>query len=165
MALAVTHVILTIVVLDLFRHYVFGKKKFPRYWLVIGGIAGLLPDIDLPLQWLVNLFTPEHLTLHGVFTHSIFYVILILIVGIYFHAEKNHKWAGIMYVIAFGWFFHLLLDFLYCNSYAYFWPLVFKFNWCPELLNFSHYKTGIDALILVAWLVHEEVHKMIKDYI
>jgi len=114
---------------------------------------------------LVNLFTPEHLTLHGVFTHSIFYVILILIVGIYFHAEKNHKWAGIMYVIAFGWFFHLLLDFLYCNSYAYFWPLVFKFNWCPELLNFSHYKTGIDALILVAWLVHEEVHKMIKDYI
>ena len=49
MALAVTHVILTIVILDLFRHYVFKKSKFPRYWLVIGGIAGLFPDIDIPL--------------------------------------------------------------------------------------------------------------------
>ena len=48
MALALTHVLLVIVLLDLFRHYVLSKKKFPRYLLVVGGIAGLLPDIDVP---------------------------------------------------------------------------------------------------------------------
>ena len=54
MALAVTHVLLTIIVLDLLRHYVFDKKKFPRYLVVIGGIAGLVPDIDILFNWIYN---------------------------------------------------------------------------------------------------------------
>ena len=39
MALAVTHVLIVIILLDLIRHYIVGKEKFPRYLVIIGGIA------------------------------------------------------------------------------------------------------------------------------
>lgn len=163
MALAVTHVILTIVVLDLFRHYWFGKRRFPRYMLVIGGIAGLFPDIDIPLSWVYNLFTGASTSFHGLFTHSIVFPILFVIIGAILHYKKNHKWAKIFYIVAFGWFFHLVLDCMFGGYKTFFWPVFFP-SYCPQW-GISSYATSIDAIILVAWLIHEEVHKKIKDYI
>src|SRR3989344_373918 len=113
MANSVTHVIVAIVILDLFRHYVFGKKLFPRYLLVIGGIAGLAPDIDVPLTWLYHFFTSSTTDLHGLFTHSLFFVFSFLGIALLFQYYKKIKWAKIFYVISFGWFMHLVLDCLY----------------------------------------------------
>lgn len=164
MAYAVTHIILTIVILDLFRHYLFGKQKFPRYLLVIGGIAGLLPDIDVPFTWLYNLFTTTQVNFHGMFTHSIIFPLVIVAVGVILHAMKNMKWAKISYVIAAGWFLHLILDCLYGGYTTLIWPLGIATNFCPQW-GLGSYAPGIDAIILVVWLVHEEVHNKIKDYI
>ena len=164
MALAVTHVLLTIIILDLFRHYVFDKRKFPRYLVVIGGIAGLAPDLDIPLSWVVNLFTDVSVNLHRVFTHSLVFVLLFLIIGLTLHFRKNFKWAKIFYVITFGWFSHLLLDCLFGGLTTSLWPLSFVTSFCPEW-SFLNHAESIDAIILVLWLVHEEIHKKIKDYI
>ncbi len=163
MALAVTHVIITIVILDIFRHYVFGLKKFPRYLLVIGGIAGLAPDLDIPLSWIVNLFSSVHYNFHGAFTHSFLWVIIFLIVAIQFHIRNNMKWAKIFYVIAVGWFMHLFLDWSFGEYKWLFWPFVTPESIFPPL-TLSTYGTSIDAIILVMWLVHEEIHHKIKDY-
>jgi hypothetical protein len=169
MALAVTHVILIIVLLDIFRHYVFGKNKFPRYFLIIGGIAGIIPDIDIPLTWLINFFPQTTINIHGLFTHSLLFPVLFLIVGAALHYKKKTKWAGIFYVISAGWFFHLILDCLFYGPILdsplknFFWPLPF-FNFCPQW-GIYQYAASIDALILIIWLVHEEIHKKIKDYI
>ena len=117
MALAVTHVLLVVVLLDIFRHYVFGKKKFPRYLIVVGGIAGLLPDIDVPLGWLLSIFSGVTIDVHRIFTHSILFVLLFLLVGIILqYQRRNLKWAKILYVAAAGWFVHLALDCLYGGS-------------------------------------------------
>src|SRR3989344_7439199 len=122
MALAVTHIILTIAFLDIFRHYVFGLKKFPRYLLVIGGIAGLAPDLDIPIGWILTLVTGNNVNIHGLFTHSIFFALLFAVIGAVLHYKKNLKWAKICYVIAVGWTFHILLDCIF-NAYAAFlWP-------------------------------------------
>lgn len=162
MALAVTHVILTIVILDIFRHYVWGRHKFPRYLLVIGGVAGLFPDIDIPLTWIYKFLTGTGISLHGTFTHSLFFPLLFLIIGAVLHYNKNIKWAGICYIIAFGWFSHLTLDCLYGGYKDFLWPL-FVVNFCPQW-GIGQHATSIDAIILVAWLVHEEIHNKIKDY-
>ena len=158
MALAVTHVIGTIFLLDVLRHYIFKKEKFPRYLVVIGGIAGLGPDIDVPIGWILSLITQTKVNIHGLFTHSIFLALLLVIIGIIFHIKDNIKWARIFYVIAAGWFLHLSLDCLF-NSYATFlWPITFDTNnFCPSGLG-KMYRSGIDAIILVTWLVHEELH-------
>jgi len=164
MAYAVTHIILTIVVLDLFRHYVFGKRRFPRYMLVIGGIAGLAPDIDVVLTWIYNFFMGTSINLHGLFTHSLIFPIFFVILGYIFHFRKgNHKWAKIFYIIAFGLFFHLILDCTFGGYKTFFWPFYFA-NFCPQW-GISGFMQSVDAIILVVWLVHEEIHNKIKDYI
>ena len=163
MALAVTHVILTIVLLDLARHYIFGTKKFPRYLLVIGGIAGLAPDLDVPLTWLYNFVTGAGINLHGAFTHSLIFPLLSLAAAVTFHSRKNIKWARIFYVLTFGLFMHALLDCTFGGYKTFLWPFLVTPSFCPQL-GISKYAGAIDALILVFWLVHEEMHQKIKDY-
>ena len=164
MPLSVTHIILIIVVLDIFRHYVFGRAKFPRYLLVIGGIAGLAPDLDIPLSWVYNAIMGTNVYLHGLFTHSFLVVFLLLIVGIIFHYKKNLKWAKIFYVIAAGWSLHLPLDCLFGGiDKNFLWPIL-SANFCPQW-GFEKFMIEIDALILVFWLIHEEIHNRIRDYI
>lgn len=159
MALAVTHVLSAILILDLFRHYVFGLNKFPRYLLVVGGIAGLLPDIDIPLGWIIGK------SIHGEFTHSLIIVLILLLIGIVSHYQKEVARAKLFYVVAAGWFIHIILDCAF-NSYSTFlWPLMVNTKpFCPAPILGNHYGAAIDAVILVVWLVHEEVHKKIKDY-
>lgn len=164
MALAVTHVILTVVLLDIFRHYVFRLKKFPRYLLVVGGIAGLLPDVDVPLTWAYNFLTGAKIDLHGDFTHSLIFPLVFLgIAGILYY-QKKMNWAKIFYVIAAGLFFHLFLDCLFGGYKTFFWPFIETSRFCPQWGLYG-YAVHIDAVILIIWLVHEEVHKKVRDYI
>lgn len=164
MALAVTHIILTIAFLDIFRHYVFGLKKFPRYLLVIGGIAGLAPDLDIPLGWILTLLSGNPVNIHGLFTHSIFFALLFAFIGVILHYQQNLKWAKICYVVAVGWLLHIFLDCVF-NAYSTFlWPLpINTAAFCPSGI-LENYRTSIDAIILVLWLVHEEIHDKIKCY-
>ena len=163
MALAVTHIILAIVLLDLFRHYVFGTKKFPRYLLVIGGIAGLAPDLDIPLSWIYNLLTNAGVSFHGTFTHSLIFPLICLGTAIILHSKKNLKWAQIFYVIAAGLALHSILDCAFGGYKTFLWPFWITPSFCPQW-GISSYATSIDAIILVLWLGHEELHKKIKDY-
>ncbi len=164
MANSVTHIIIAIFILDLFRHYVFGKKKFPRYLLVVGGIAGLAPDIDVPLTWLYRFLTSSSADLHGLFTHSIIFIIFFMALALFFHVRKNVKWEKIFYVVSAGWFMHLILDCFYGGYKTFFWPLQYATSFCPQW-GIQAYAVDIDAIILVLWLVHEELHQRIKDYI
>tara|TARA_Y100000310_G_scaffold124700_1_gene123395 strand:+ start:18274 stop:18771 length:498 start_codon:yes stop_codon:yes gene_type:complete len=165
MALAVTHVIGTIFILDLFRHYVFGKEKFPRYLLLIGGIAGLAPDLDIPLSWFLSLVSGGEVALHGVFTHSLLFVVLFSLLGLFFHVRNIEKWRNILFVIAAGWFMHIVLDCLFNPYSSFLWPFgIDTIIFCPEWVG-GMYRSSIDAIILVTWLVHEELHNRIKDYL
>jgi|SRR3989338_2313295 len=163
MANAVTHVILTIVIIDIFRDY-FLKKKFPTWIVLIGGIAGLMPDIDIPFSWLYSWLTGTNFWFHGGITHSIIIPIIFLLIGLFIWYRKgNRNTRIIFFAVSFGWFFHLILD---C-SFGGYSTLLFPFyagNFCPEF-NIQRYAAAIDAVILVLWLLHEEIRHEIKDYI
>ncbi len=163
MGLAVTHIIGAIIVLDIFRHYVFGKKNFPRYLLIIGGIAGLAPDLDIPLGWFYNWITGNIGSLHREFTHSILFSLLFIAVAVGFQFYGNKKWSKIWYVIAAGWFMHVLIDCAFGGFLPFLWPIT-SVTSCPSL-GLAPYMSHVDAILLVLWLVHEEVHKKIKDYV
>ena len=163
MALAVTHLLVAIVILDFFRHYVFGLKKFPRYLVVIGGIAGLAPDLDIPLGWIVHQITGKAVNYHGQFTHSLFFVVLFLMIGVVRQYQKDKTGAAIFYVIAAGWFIHLPLDCIFHGGNNFLWPISAMLSFCPAWFT-DLQAMSIDAILLVIWLVHEEVHKKIKDY-
>jgi len=161
MALAVTHIILTIVAIDLYRDYIAGKK-FPTKYVLIGGIAGLLPDIDIPVGWIYNLLTGSTGSFHGTITHSMVIPIIIAVGALLaYEVAKKPNIGLLLGVTAFGWFFHLILDCVF-NPYMIFLPfsaLACPFNISQEIV------VGVDAVILILWLVHEEWYHKIRDYI
>ena len=96
MPTAVTHVILTMILLDLIRDYLIKnhKRYLTLHTLFIGGVAGLLPDIDVPLGWILAFFgVHSKLWSHGWILHSPFFSLIFLIPGIFYWKEKKYKLA------------------------------------------------------------------------
>ena len=174
MPYAVAHVILTIVIADIYRDY-FAKKKFPMIYVLIAGIAGLLPDLDIPASWLLNLIFKTHYNFHRVYTHSLLYSIVFFILAILFLIIKKEQYKIFnfqikkqafylfFFAMSFGWLMHVALDCgLAADGYLNLIPSI-PLSFCPSPFSNS-ILTGIDAIILVLWLVHEQWKHDIVDY-
>ena len=175
MAYAVTHVIVAIVLIDLYRDYI-AKKKFSTWFVLIGGIAGLLPDLDLPIEWLASALIGDAVYLHRVVTHSLFFVGVFLLLAIPFYMHKTlemrlFRWkipfefvAIFFTVVAFGWLTHIALDCAVAGDFSLTWFPGYPLGFCPHPWS-SNSLLGLDAIILMLWLIHEEWTKKIKDFI
>ena len=85
MPLAVTHILLTIILVDLFRDYIMKKHKkyLTLHTIMVAGIAGLLPDIDVPINWVLSFFGKSFEILqHGGLTHTAFFGLIFSIMSI-----------------------------------------------------------------------------------
>ena len=162
-----THLIVPLVLADIWRDY-FAKKRFPLFYVLAAGIAGLFPDIDIAIWWVLNLLyeVPKELV-HRQFTHSIFMPLLFVLIAMLW--RKNRKALLLFSMIGFGIFTHLLLDAIFSGSIMPFYP-------------FADYKLGLDlvsrisanvptllavfdGVLLGGWLIHEYAKHRIKDFI
>ncbi|MCK5281960.1 MAG: metal-dependent hydrolase [Nanoarchaeota archaeon] len=170
MPLAVTHVLLTIILIDLYRDYVTKHKRFFSLEIVlIGGVAGLLPDIDIPLGWIMKYFGIN--IVHGSVTHTPWFALLFLIPAFIFLNRGNRKSATLYFVISFGVFFHIFLDWFLGGGMhegvMWLYPFsmqAFKLH-LTSMIGWKNLPAGIDAILLLGWLWHEEVKHKIKDFI
>ena len=168
MPFAVTHVLLTIIAVDLYRDYVSKYKKyFTLHTIFIAGLAGLLPDIDIPLNIFLNLFGIE--IMHRGITHTPLFGLIFLIPAFIYLSRKKHKIAMYFFVTTFGVLFHLILDFMF-SSDATGIMFLYPFSIAQFGLNIvQEYNpillAGVDAIILLLWLWHEEVKHKISDFI
>lgn len=166
---AVMHVLLTIIVIDLYRDYIIkDKKKIPLHFIFIGGVAGLLPDIDIPFYWLFkNVLGLQVEWFHRTFTHSLFFPAIFLLIAILFYTAKKHKLAEVFAIISFGITFHILLDALLAGYVMPFFPFsiaTIGLNIIPTD-SIASIMPGLDAILLLAWLYHEEKKHKISDFI
>ncbi|HLC61226.1 MAG TPA: metal-dependent hydrolase [Candidatus Nanoarchaeia archaeon] len=175
MPYAVAHVILTIVIADIYRDY-FAKKKFPMIYVLMAGIAGLVPDLDIPFSQLMNFLFGTNYNFHRIYTHSLLYTIIFFALALLFifikkeyykiFKSKIPKRAIIMFLfsISFGWFIHIALDCTFAaDGYLNFIPSI-PLTFCPHPFS-NDFLLGFDAIILVLWLIHEQWKHDIKDYI
>lgn len=173
MPLAVTHVLLTIILVDLYRDYVTKHKKyFTLHTVFLAGLGGLLPDLDVPLNWMFSFIgyqTP--LLQHGGITHTLFFGLLFLIPALILYARKKHVISIYFLVISFGIFFHIFLDWFLGGGGAagimLLWPISIE-GYALNLLRnipLSHANMALDAIILLLWLYHEETKHKIRDFI
>ncbi|HIH34494.1 MAG TPA: hypothetical protein HA223_04515 [Nanoarchaeota archaeon] len=174
MPYAVTHVIFALVIADVIRDYVVrDKKKFPLHYVLIAGIAGLLPDIDILFDW----FSAGE-PIHRLLTHTIFLPLYFLLLALATRKVKSKtlgkhkmKWSGVFYMLALGTLVHLLLDgFLAGMVYplAPFSEFAFGLGLASQAIqgvSANDFLAGVDAIILMAWFVHEEVKHKISDFI
>lgn len=168
MPTAVTHVISSIVLVDLFRKYILKKKNFPLYLIFLAGLAGLLPDIDVPIAWVLEYFDIISLhEFHRSFTHTLVipfaFLILALVIWKFWP-----KVAHVFFVLSAGWTLHILLDSILVGQMAMFYPfstVLYGLNLIPWDSFSGTFYVGLDAIILILWLAYEAYAKNIRDYI
>lgn len=168
MPFAVTHVLASIISVDLYRDYFARHKKyFTLHTVFIAGFAGLLPDIDIPFGHFLGFFGID--LMHRGFTHTPLFASIFLIPAFLLWKTKKHKSAMYFFVISFGILSHIILDYAVSSDYGgimFFYPFSNVQYGLDLLKNASHtFFAGLDAIILLLWLWHEEIKHKISDYI
>lgn len=177
---AVTHLIIPLVIMSIIRDFYIKKKdrkSFPLHYILIAGIAGLLPDIDIAAFWILNSFGFTINEVHRTFTHTLFVPLLFLILFFAFSKLKikelgKHKLklSTIFLMIAFGTLVHLLLDSILAGTITPLYPLLSfslglnLIGYLPKTLE-DLFMPSLDALILVVWLIYMELRHRISDFI
>lgn len=174
MPLAVTHVLLTIIVVGLYRDYITKHKRyFTLHTVFLAGVFGLLPDIDIVFRMFsqaTGVALPE-LLVHGGITHTPIFGLIFLIPAFILLKMDNHKTATYFFVAAFAILFHIFLDFLIGGGAYEGVMLLFPFSMQAWKIHFIHWfnikdiPIAMDAIILLAWLWHEEVKHKISDFV
>ncbi|HII65689.1 TPA: metal-dependent hydrolase [Candidatus Woesearchaeota archaeon] len=173
MPFAVTHVLSSIIAVDLYRDYIAKHRKyFTLHTVFVAGFAGLLPDIDILLGKFLSSFGVEFW--HRTFTHTPFFGLLFLVPACILWGMNKKKLAMYFFVTAFGIFMHLLLDFTLSPDLAggvlLFYPLSYADYGIGILGSLTTLQTmqlyaAMDAIILMLWLWHEEWKHKIRDYL
>lgn len=175
---AVTHILIALIIAELIRDYlVKDKKKFPLHYVLIAGVAGLLPDIDVALYWILYFFRYTLSEVHRTFTHTIFLPALFLIfAGVFWKVKirelgKHHlKLHNIFLVVALGALIHLILDFVLSGVIRPLYPF-FISEYGLNLVSFLPVPLNdialpcLDAALLVLWLISIEVRHKISRFI
>jgi len=163
MPFAVTHILIPVILIDLFRDHFFKKKHIlPNRYILLAGLAGLLPDIDMlsPLFGMPNL--------HGTITHSIFFPIAFFIGFLMSYFLKRKKTYKIFLMLFIGFSIHIFLDFSFSDNIALFFPLNFNkygLNLIGSIGEWYNIYASMDAILLFVWLIHEELEHKISDYL
>ncbi|MBU1975260.1 MAG: metal-dependent hydrolase [Nanoarchaeota archaeon] len=174
MPLAVTHILLSVIIVDLYRDYITKHKRFfSLHTVFLAGFFGILPDIDIVFNMLGRIFdfTVPVVLGHGGITHTPFFAGLFLIPGYILWKKKRHKQAVYFFVGCFAILFHIMLDYFIgggqYEGIMWLFPFTVQ-SWKLHLItymNMPNIPEALDALILLAWLWHEEVKHKITDFI
>jgi len=168
---AVTHVLFAIVLVELIRDYAIkNKKKFPLHYVMIAGISAMIPDIDIFLNWFgIDI-------IHRTLTHSLIFSSVFLLSFFAFNKikikslSKHRLKLNVIFLMIFiGIFTHIALDATLMGSVMPFYPfnaMLFGFNILSGInVNPETLMAGIDAAILIAWLIHEEIKHKISSFL
>ncbi|MBS3083896.1 metal-dependent hydrolase [Candidatus Pacearchaeota archaeon] len=177
---AVTHVLIPIILLSIFRH-IYQKrtgKKFHLQYVLIGGLAGIIPDLDIPIFWIMNYFGYSYEQIHRTFLHTIFIPIIFLALALISKYTIKKKIGRnklsitiILLLCAFGSIMHLILDGTLAGYITPFYPLSnvqigtgFPLNIWPEPMAIFFLAT-LDGVLFILWILYLEIKHKISDFI
>ena len=131
---AAAHILIPLLLMSIIRDIYIKRtqKSFPLHYVVIAGIAGAIPDLDIAAFWILNFFEFTLQEVHRTFAHTIFVPLIFIILGLVFHRTNLHlcrirkhtlRLNMLFYMLAFGSFVHLLLDGIFHGSIIPLYPL------------------------------------------
>lgn len=174
---AATHIIIALILGSLFRDCLTDKKKFPLHYVLILGIASLLPDLDLAVYWILYWFGFAMSEVHRTFTHSLLFPLVFFVASIFTLKFKNKnlgkhrlKIHTILLIIGFGILIHFILDLAIAGSIMPFYPFSFfsignDITWnMPQPLKEIFFPC-LDAALIVLWIIYLEWKHKISDFI
>jgi membrane-bound metal-dependent hydrolase YbcI (DUF457 family) len=184
MPYAVTHILIPITLTAIFRDFFLSKekkKKFPLHYVLLAGLGGALPDIDILFSFILNFLGFTVWDIHRTFTHSlsfaaIFFFLFLVLLPVKSTARicnltrHNLKLNLIFLMIGIGILTHLLLDASFGELAYFFYPfstipygtnILSSLN--PEIQR--DFMLMFDGILLVVWIVYLEVKHKISDFI
>jgi len=190
MVLAATHILVPIILFETLRDRFKRVARLfsPKHTFLVG-VAGLMPDMDVPLFTTLNAIgrTVQSPISHRIFFHNVWIPLGFLAFAAFFayvwpslRGRKDRKYkqgkslafAKVFLLLAVGWMLHLTLDAVLTGEVMPFYPVSdYLVNWnlvgtvsavtkIPDLTI----AVSMDALLLLFWLWHEEFTHKIKDY-
>jgi len=178
MVYAVTHVLIVVILLELFReHFVKNKQNFPFHYVFAGGIFSLFPDFDVAVFYILSFFGFTIEQIHRTFSHNIFIPLLFAALAFVSYKFKSKKLSehhiklkNLFLVIAFGIFIHLVLDALIWGKISPFYPLS-NYSIGLDLVKAvpsawqKSFLQSLDAALLIIWLVYLELRHKISSFL
>ncbi|MBU0907776.1 MAG: metal-dependent hydrolase, partial [Nanoarchaeota archaeon] len=136
MPYAVTHILIPILLVAIFRDFILSKearKKFPLHYVLLAGLGGALPDIDIPISMILNLLGITAWDIHRTFTHSLSFAAIFFILYLVLKPVKEEaricnitrhkiKLNLIFLMLGIGILTHLFLDTLFGEVTYLFYP-------------------------------------------
>jgi len=178
---AAAHILIPLISISIFRDYLIRKnkkwkKQFSLHYVLIVGIAGVIPDLDVLAFWVLNFFGFSYEAIHRTFMHTIFIPLIFLLLGILFiksdYLVGRHKLKLylIFFMISLGCFFHLILDSIF---QGYIIPLYPFFDYSIGLSLFSYLPKSLEMIaapsldsgLIIIWLIYIELKHKISDFI
>ncbi len=176
---AVAHILFPLIIMSLIRDYYIdkkGRKSFPLRYVLIAGIAGIIPDLDVAAFWVLSFAGVAFNEVHRTFLHTLFIPIIFLFLSLFLSMDKfsssnnKFKWNMVFAMLAFGSATHILLDGIFTGQLMVFYPL----SYMTSGLDLFGYLPGklaklaapcLDALLFVIYMVYLEVKHKISDFI
>jgi hypothetical protein len=168
--------------MSLIRDYILSKSTrahFPLHYVLIAGIGGALPDIDIVFSVILKMFGSADWWIHKTFTHSLFFPLTFLVIFMVFHHTKDtinicsgkHKMriSLIALMLAIGTLTHIMLDTLAGQQAFWLYPLILR-DFGVNLFSYVGLAWGttaalLDGILLVIWIVYLELKHKISDFI
>lgn len=178
MPTAVTHLLVPLFLVALFRDYFVKKRgRFPLHYALIAGLGGVLPDIDLLIFFVLGYFSFTLEQIHRTITHSLlasgFFVILsIITVPLKNRVLGRHKLKihWIFLALAFGFFIHTSLDGILSGEIRPLSPFS-DYEFSLNLIQYApEHMDGLvmplfEGFLLVFWIAYLEIKHKISDFI
>ncbi|MDP4039710.1 MAG: metal-dependent hydrolase [Candidatus Pacearchaeota archaeon] len=184
---AVTHILVPIILLSLFKDYYDSRKrnkrknkKFSLHYVFLAGIGGVLPDIDIIFSLIKRIFTENSWWLHKTFTHSIFFPILLFLLFVALKptnpqakicniGKHNLSLSIIFLMLSLGTLTHISLDAFFGNQAFFLYPFSsydFGMGYITSLpIDYGLIMATLDGILLVIWITYLQVKHKISDFI
>ena len=177
---AAAHILIPLIIGSIYRdYYINGKdrRRFPLHYILILGIAGIVPDLDVVAFWILNFFGFTFNQIHRTFAHTIFVPLIFLFLAVVFNKTKirelgRHKLklSLVFLMIAIGIFSHLALDSIFAGHIVPFYPFSMYsiglnlFGYLPSTLEMLA-APSLDAGLIIIYLIYLEYKHKISDFI
>lgn len=179
MPYAVTHFLIPVIIASLIRDHIYKKTshKFSLHYVLIAGLAGVAPDLDIAAFWVLRFFGFTLEQLHRTGAHSLLIPLVCVLLFFALHNVKvkglgRHRLhiAKIFLVVSFGVLTHILLDGIFAGHITPFYP----FSTIEVGLNLLGYlpndleilaPASLDAALLIIYVLYLELKHKISDFI
>ena len=177
MPTAVTHILVPLFIIALIRDLYLKTKRFSLHYVLIAGIGGAIPDLDILIYIIIKPLWYTFEQIHRHWLHSIFVPIVLIILALIFTVIKTKqigrqklKLNIIFLMLAFGIFTHIVLDGLIQGEI---YPLspIFDYKFGLNAVSYlPEYLQGIsiplfEGILLLLWLIYLEWKHKISDFI